>query len=298
MSGRIRSIKPEWLEDERLAMASSDARVLSVALMLLADDYGNGRANHSMLAGQVFPALAKGRETLAKALEELARLSFVITYERDKQSYYSIRNWAKHQKVDKPGKARVPAPTPEEIEHSRVSRESSRESRESLATDRDRDRDRDPDQDPDREREGESEGEPPNGSPGKPAPRARAWRRFPPDYEPTAEHRKMAIELRLSIDEEMAKIRDCEFSKARTDPAATLRNWLRTEAEKKARLGGLPPGLQQHRANGGRGDEGPPPARPENRQLPDRKVERVAPGEGAALARSAITTVLSGKAPL
>ena len=43
MAGRIRSIKPEWLEDERMVMASSDARVLSIALILMADDYGNGR---------------------------------------------------------------------------------------------------------------------------------------------------------------------------------------------------------------------------------------------------------------
>lgn len=108
---RIRSIKPEWLDDEFLALASSDARVLSIALVLLADDYGNGRANKVLLAGRAFPG--KNIETLAKALEELAKIRFVVLYESDGQQYFSIRNWAKHQRVDKPGKPQVPGPPPE-----------------------------------------------------------------------------------------------------------------------------------------------------------------------------------------
>src|SRR6185503_366448 len=107
MSGRIRSIKPEWLEDERMALASSDARVLSLGLILEADDYGNGRASVPLLAGRIFPG--KVLETLANALAELTGW-FVQLYESDGQSYFHIRNWAKHQKVDKPGKPRVPAP--------------------------------------------------------------------------------------------------------------------------------------------------------------------------------------------
>jgi hypothetical protein len=108
VSGRIRSIKPEWLDDEKLALASSDARTLSIALILLADDYGNGRSNRVMLAGRVFPG--KVLETLENALAELADW-FVTLYEVDGQSYFSLPNWDKHQKVDKPGKPRVPGPS-------------------------------------------------------------------------------------------------------------------------------------------------------------------------------------------
>jgi hypothetical protein len=105
VSGRIRSVKPEWLLDERMALASSDARVLSIALILLADDWGNGRAGRVQLAGHVFPG-----KPLANALEELATW-FVTLYEVDGQHYFSIRGWAKHQKVDKPGKPKVPQPS-------------------------------------------------------------------------------------------------------------------------------------------------------------------------------------------
>lgn len=134
MSGRIRTIKPEWLDDERLALASAEARVLSVALMLLADDYGNGRANEVLLSGRVFPR-ERSLETLANALAELVSTSFVQLYEVDGQQYFSIRNWRKHQRVDKPGKPRVPGPcttvenireTAENVPASRGSRSRSR----------------------------------------------------------------------------------------------------------------------------------------------------------------------------
>jgi hypothetical protein len=108
MSGRIRSVKPEWLEDELLALASDAARVLTIGLMLQADDYGNGRANPILLAGQVFPG--KVLEHTANALEELRNIRFVTLYEVDGQRYFHIRNWDKHQRVDKPGKPRVPGP--------------------------------------------------------------------------------------------------------------------------------------------------------------------------------------------
>ncbi len=121
MSGRIRSLKPEWLEDEPLVACSSDARVLSAALIVLADDYGNGRGGELFLTSRVFPG--KSRETLARALEELVRIRYVELYEIDGQRYFSIRNWKKHQRVDHPGKPIVPKKP-----------DASRESREGLAS--------------------------------------------------------------------------------------------------------------------------------------------------------------------
>lgn len=108
MSGRIRTVKPEWLEDEKIALASSDARVLSIALVLLADDYGNGRAHPGLLRGRVFQGGTN--DQVSVALNELVAIRFIDLYESEGQRYFSIRNWNKHQRVDKPGKARVPSP--------------------------------------------------------------------------------------------------------------------------------------------------------------------------------------------
>jgi hypothetical protein len=129
MPGRIRSVKPEWLEDERMSTASDEARVLSVALILLADDYGRGRGSEHYMFAQVWGGLANPREGLARvsrAMRELVAMRFVEVYEVDAQRYYQIRTWGRHQKVDHPGKPRVPAP----LENPR---ESSRDSRETLA---------------------------------------------------------------------------------------------------------------------------------------------------------------------
>jgi hypothetical protein len=122
LSGRIRTVKPEWLEDELLAAASDEARVLSVGLILLADDYGNGRASIATIAAEVWRyALerddgANAPEVLAKAsraFRELLAIGFIGTWTEAGQRYFTIRNWARHQRVDKPGKPLVPKPRPD-----------------------------------------------------------------------------------------------------------------------------------------------------------------------------------------
>lgn len=110
MAGRIRSVKPEWLEDERLAHASLAARVLSIGLMLIADDHGRGRGHPVDVGAAVFKAEPNPREIAATALAELETIEFIVTYTVRGQTYFAIRNWAKHQRVDKPGAPRVPRP--------------------------------------------------------------------------------------------------------------------------------------------------------------------------------------------
>ncbi len=107
---RIRTIKPEWLDDEKLIMCSSDARVLSIALVLLADDHGNGRIVEQVLAVRVFPRTPK---VFAASLRELEAMRFVVIYVVECQTYYHIRTWDKHQRIDNAGKPRVPKYLPE-----------------------------------------------------------------------------------------------------------------------------------------------------------------------------------------
>ena len=143
---RIRTIKPEWLEDERMAEASSDARVLSIALILLADDAGRGRLNRAT-AARCFPA---DPAIFDRAFAELSGW-FVQRYDVRGQGYYAIVNWSKHQRIDKPSKPRTPEPeeitlkandcddigkkpAPQEITPKGDTRESSRDPRETLAS--------------------------------------------------------------------------------------------------------------------------------------------------------------------
>lgn len=112
---RIRTIKPEWLTDERIAAASDAARLMSVALILLADDHGRGRANPNRLAADVWGYCEDeglSRKSAA-SLRELETLGFVRVYQVRGQSYYEIANWRKHQRIDNAGKPRVPPPEPD-----------------------------------------------------------------------------------------------------------------------------------------------------------------------------------------
>jgi hypothetical protein len=122
-------------------------RLLFPSLWLLADDYGNLRGNVSWIHSQVFwgdPSTSVDR--IREAVARLSRDSLVTLYTVHGQSYLSITNWARHQRVDKPGQPRVPGPgesdkstNTEENEDSRQSREThqghSSESLAALATD-------------------------------------------------------------------------------------------------------------------------------------------------------------------
>lgn len=137
---RIRSIKPELLEDERTARLSHVEWRLFVSLLLLSDDYGNLRAAPERIHGAAL--WAHPREDLANALDGLAGAGLVVLYVVDDQKYAHINGWEKHQKVDHPGRPLCPGVS----EGSRIPRESFAKVREGLAPDQDQDQDQEQDQ--------------------------------------------------------------------------------------------------------------------------------------------------------
>lgn len=112
--GRIRSIKPQWRSDEKLKPLDDAARVLSVALITLADCYGNGEASVAILASETWvvderdpgPVFAKTR----RAIHSLWTAGFVTLYSVNSQNYFHICNWERHQRISKPSPPRVPGP--------------------------------------------------------------------------------------------------------------------------------------------------------------------------------------------
>jgi hypothetical protein len=137
MSGRIRTIKPELLEDAATAGLSHEAFRLFVGIILLADDYGRLRGEPRWLAGQVFWCVDPSRDT-REILAEVSEARLVVPYHRDGQSYLQIRTWEKHQKVDHRGKERIPGPTAESgsnVPDCETVESPSRDSRETLAPD-------------------------------------------------------------------------------------------------------------------------------------------------------------------
>lgn len=139
MAGRIRTIKPELLESEDTALLSHAGFRLFVGLILTVDDYGNCQAHPRYLASRVFWGVEADAED---ALAELVQSTLVVLYRSSGKTYLHITGWEQHQKVDHPGKPRVPRMEDEDAEILRActeasavsenTRKPSRESRESL----------------------------------------------------------------------------------------------------------------------------------------------------------------------
>jgi hypothetical protein len=230
MAGRIRSIKPEILDDEKTAALSHLEWRLFVSLWLIADDYGNLRGDAGYVMGQTLWSTGESRENVAKALETLATVSLLSGYSVRGQTYYHITGWSKHQKVDKPGKPRMPGPNDTDsvsirtpATDSREPRdglaESSRESRESLAPDL-RPPTNDPDQDPElgAPRFGAAQPDAPRHEPQSKRKKRRS--RIPEDWQPAAAERQQAIAAGVDCDA-LAR----RFKRHYTASGAVFLNW-------------------------------------------------------------------------
>jgi hypothetical protein len=107
VAGRIRSIKPETLDDEVAAALSDGAWRLWVSMWCLADDFGNCRAGDRYLAASVWQDTSR---KVAATLRELADSGLVTVYTVNGQTYAHVCGWEKHQRMDNAGKPRVPGP--------------------------------------------------------------------------------------------------------------------------------------------------------------------------------------------
>jgi hypothetical protein len=126
MAGRIRSIKPEILDDEEAAALSDEAWRLWVSLWLLADDWGNTRAGDRYLASLVWQDTSRSKKIPA-ALRELVKTRRAVVYDNGGERYLHLRNWEKHQRIDNAGRPRVPGPDHEMSTPWEQSRGNSRE---------------------------------------------------------------------------------------------------------------------------------------------------------------------------
>ncbi len=109
MAGRIRTLKPEILENERTARLTHEAWRLFVSLLLLSDDWGNLHANPARLAGSIFWGKECSRST-EELLCELESSGLILRYGAKGQPCLHISGWEEHQRVDKPGRPRVLGP--------------------------------------------------------------------------------------------------------------------------------------------------------------------------------------------
>lgn len=108
---RIRTIKPEFWTDEAVGEVSPNARLLFIGTWSFADDHGGIDRSAKQLKAQVFPYDSIDCEPL---VQELLGVGLLVEYEVSGKKYLHIKGFAQHQKVEKPGKPRVPVYDPSE----------------------------------------------------------------------------------------------------------------------------------------------------------------------------------------
>lgn len=104
---RIRTIKPDFWTDEKLAECSPSARLLFVGMLNFSDDYGNLPRSSKKLKMQIFPSDSIDCE---KLVLEIFKNGLAREYETNGDKFIHIKGFLKHQKIDKPTKSNIPSP--------------------------------------------------------------------------------------------------------------------------------------------------------------------------------------------
>lgn len=110
MRPRIRTIKPEIWQDERVGKLTRDARLLFVGLITMADDQGRLRELPAAIRGHVFPYDCVGDSKISRWVQEISAAGLVVRYEVSGANYVAFRRWSKHQKVDRARDSSLPPP--------------------------------------------------------------------------------------------------------------------------------------------------------------------------------------------
>ena len=106
---RKRMIDPNIWQSEDFSKLSTLAKLIFIGLFSLADDEGRGRCNPVYLKSTLFPYEEGIRSAdIDKTLSEISSNMSVVLYSHDGSNYYSLYNWSKWQKIDKPTPSKIP----------------------------------------------------------------------------------------------------------------------------------------------------------------------------------------------
>lgn len=109
---RIRTVKPEFWQDETIGELSAKARLLFLCSLNLADDEGLLSWNSAFLRAQAFMFDDVTLEEMESCMKELSESQIIFEYQDQKNKKYGwIINFRKHQKIDRPQKAKHPVPS-------------------------------------------------------------------------------------------------------------------------------------------------------------------------------------------
>jgi hypothetical protein len=103
---RIRTIKPEFWQNEELASLSEHARLLAIALLNFSDDEGYFLANPALVRANCFPFQEDSR-SIPGSIQELSRIGYVEIRECSGKAVGRIVKFREHQRIEKAQKSKL-----------------------------------------------------------------------------------------------------------------------------------------------------------------------------------------------
>ncbi len=113
---RNRMIKPDFWDDEKLSTISRDARLTFIGLWTHSDDVGISKGNLKWLKNKIFPYDELEIDQFEKWICELIDLKVIMPYNINQEIFIHIKNFNKHQKINKPSVFKNPAPNQAEMQ--------------------------------------------------------------------------------------------------------------------------------------------------------------------------------------
>jgi hypothetical protein len=109
---RIRTIKPEFWEDYRMARElTRDQRLFYIGLWNESDDEGRFLAHPRRLLGVIFPYEDDfTEEWVSDSLRVLVDTGRVVLYEAGGEPYGQLTKFADHQRINRPSPSKIPSP--------------------------------------------------------------------------------------------------------------------------------------------------------------------------------------------
>lgn len=99
---RIRTIKPEFWEDEKIGKLPIPCRLFFIGCWNFADDFGVIKGNAALLKSQIFPYDENLRVSeIKKWIDSLVDARMLVPIIHAEESYYYIRTFRSHQILDK-----------------------------------------------------------------------------------------------------------------------------------------------------------------------------------------------------
>lgn len=99
---RIRTIKPKFWDDVKLAKVSRDARLLFIGMWNFSDDMGVIIAEPIWLKSKIFPYDNIQIQQFEKWIQELVKNGFISPLSYKQDGFYYLPNLTRHQVINRP----------------------------------------------------------------------------------------------------------------------------------------------------------------------------------------------------